>query len=286
MNRRALTLYYWLTRRNSVGFREMLRFLGKPNVRRVAARYIAGIDETNGDLQVQLKGLADCLYWPKAYARELLYQVVAESMDPGDWHRYLHPLTPVTADDVVIDVGAAEGLFSLLALQRGARVVAIEPSPVFAASLQRTFRRHVPGQMTIHALAAGDREARVSLSPEPLRAAVQMDSGSGSVPMVPLDRLLGDLDRVTFIKADIEGLELPMLRGASTIIRRFRPKLALTCYHEENDHREMIRLLQKLVPDYRFALAGITHFQGKPLLLRCWVPDKDDKRFAEPGAEG
>jgi FkbM family methyltransferase len=39
------------------------------------------------------------------------------------------------------------------------------------------------------------------------------------------------LPRVDFIKMDIEGAESRALTGAADIIRRFRPRLAISAYH-------------------------------------------------------
>ena len=52
-----------------------------------------------------------------------------------------------------------------------------------------------------------------------------------SVPVTTIDSL--KLERCDFIKADVEGMELDVLRGAADTIRRFRPLLYL-----ENDRRE------------------------------------------------
>lgn len=274
MNRRIDILYYWLTRKNSVPFGELAGFLFQPRMRMIAARYIDRVDEDDTYRKVWLHGVDDCLFWPKELEWNLLCAMVAELCPAGSWHNYFHPLTPVSAGDVVIDVGAAEGLFALLALQRGARVVAVEPSPVFVASMQRTFQRHVPGRVTICPVAASDREGWASLSPEPLLSTVGTAGADleNNVRLLPLDRLLSDLANVTFIKADVEGHEMKMLQGASGLIRRFRPKLAITCYHEENDPAAIIRFVRGLVPEYRCALTGITQFHGKPLMARFWVP--------------
>jgi FkbM family methyltransferase len=278
VNRRIIILYHWLTRKNSVGIVAMAKFLCAPRMPKIAARYISRIEETDGYLQVWLKGMDDCLFWPKEFDPYLLKAMIAEICDATNWHCYFHPLTPIGSEDVVIDVGAAEGLFSLIALQRGARVVAIEPNPVFVAAMQKTFGRHIPERVMVFHAAAGDHEAEVGAPLEPLVSSVRVvgPGSEGDVRMVPLDRLLSDLDRVTFIKADIEGMEMQMLKGACGLIRRFHPKLAITCYHEANDYREMIRFVQGLVPEYRVALSGISQFGGKPLLVRFWVPGKAD----------
>jgi hypothetical protein len=46
------------------------------------------------------------------------------------------------------------------------------------------------------------------------------------VPLEPLDRLLSqDLSRLTFVKCDVEGHELAVLRGAERILREAHPAL-------------------------------------------------------------
>jgi FkbM family methyltransferase len=63
------------------------------------------------------------------------------------------------------------------------------------------------------------------------------------VPVVPLDSL--ELGRCDFLKIDVEGMELEVLRGAARTIQRFRPLL-----YVENDRpeqsAELIRYLREL----------------------------------------
>jgi FkbM family methyltransferase len=58
---------------------------------------------------------------------------------------------------------------------------------------------------------------------------------------------------VDFIKMDIEGAELDALRGAVDTIRRFRPSMALSIYHELAHHWEVPRAVLDIDPDYRLA---------------------------------
>jgi FkbM family methyltransferase len=64
------------------------------------------------------------------------------------------------------------------------------------------------GQMTSLAVGSGDEKIRI----------VRLD-----------DHLAGS--RVSFLKADVEGMEMPLLEGAAETIRRYRPKLAICVYH-------------------------------------------------------
>ncbi|SSC70126.1 unnamed protein product [Ciceribacter sp. T2.26MG-112.2] len=75
----------------------------------------------------------------------------------------------------------------------------------------------------------------------------------GAVSVTSLDRYL-DGAPATFIKADVEGMEMALLKGAAQTIARYRPKLAICVYHYPSDIPQISSYLKSLVPDYRFAL--------------------------------
>lgn len=73
------------------------------------------------------------------------------------------------------------------------------------------------------------------------------------VRQLSLDELFsGNNERVSFIKADIEGAEYEMLLGARKLICRDRPRLALSLYHNPSDMYRIPLLLKSMIPDYRF----------------------------------
>ena len=59
---------------------------------------------------------------------------------------------------------------------------------------------------------------------------------------------------MTFIKMDIEGAELEALRGAESIIRKQRPKLAICVYHKPEDIWTIPMYILSLQNDYRLFL--------------------------------
>ncbi len=59
-------------------------------------------------------------------------------------------------------------------------------------------------------------------------------------------------EKIDFIKADIEGSELAMLRGASQIIKETAPKCAICLYHKRDDFWKIPDYLKFLRPDYKF----------------------------------
>lgn len=89
------------------------------------------------------------------------------------------------------------------------------------------------------------------------------------VDVYSLDKYL-DKGEVNFIKADIEGYELEMLKGGEYIIKQYKPKLAISVYHKPDDILEIITYLKKIVPEYKIAIR-----QHAPTLvetvLYCWI---------------
>lgn len=70
-----------------------------------------------------------------------------------------------------------------------------------------------------------------------------------SIKTVALDHCVSD--PVTFIKMDIEGAELEALRGSREIIKRYRPRLAISAYHKKEDLVDLPLYLKELVPEYK-----------------------------------
>ena len=87
-------------------------------------------------------------------------------------------------------------------------------------------------------------------------------------PTTTLDHLVktGAIQRVDFIKMDIEGSELSALHGAVETLRRFRPRLAISIYHDIAHFHAIPRFLAALDLGYRFHLAHYTIHAGETVL--------------------
>ena len=80
------------------------------------------------------------------------------------------------------------------------------------------------------------------------------DNGSIKIDAVPIDDYKFNPNERIFLKADIEGSELEMLKGAQNLIKNHKPLLAICCYHKKEDLIVLPQYLKTLNPDYKFYL--------------------------------
>ena len=214
------------------------------------------------------KGMKDELYWPSYYPLYGLYLIINETFDEKHGHFYENALTRVEPDDVVVDVGAAEGLFSLSVINRCRKVIMIEPNGNFVEALNNTFRGYIgTGKAVILPAAAGDREGRIRLIDDGASSTVA-ESGEPNVELRTLDGLLENEGKIGYLKIDVEGSEMEVLKGAKRIIQRDKPKIAAACYHKNNEPDLIMDLLKGFVPGYRVFKKGVTPDEPpKPVIL-------------------
>jgi FkbM family methyltransferase len=75
--------------------------------------------------------------------------------------------------------------------------------------------------------------------------------GNSIVQTVKLD---DELDKLTFLKMDIEGFEVKALQGASNLISKQRPRIAACVYHYAHDLLDVVAQLDKMAGDYHLRL--------------------------------
>ena len=157
--------------------------------------------------------------------------------------------------DVVIDVGAHVGMFTIKAARQVGEeglVIAIEPEPRNLMLLEQ----NVKGNNLSNVVIVGKA---VSESPDRGKLYLGDDSYGHSlawqtprfveVEIDSLDNIVSrlKLERVNFIKIDVEGMELEVLKGAEKILGRAGVKLAIAAYHRlANGEPELPRVVSHL----------------------------------------
>lgn len=151
----------------------------------------------------------------------------------------------VPPDGVVFDVGAHAGQFLKLfaAAASAGHVYAFEPGSYARTILGWVVRLHRLGNVTVLPCALGAANATLTLNlpikasgsagfglshfgaPEGRWATVAQEQVEQTSVDAVVDRF--GLQRLDFIKADIEGWELQLLRGAEGALERLRPRLLL-----------------------------------------------------------
>jgi len=199
--------------------------------------------------------------WIPAPGRELLswlvfeptVQQVCESTDVR-----LHP------GDTVIDGGAHVGTFTRYALQRGAaRVIVVEPEPLNIVCLEANLAPEIASGK-VHLVKAGiwDQKTFLALSDSSSNSAghsfvreVADSRKVNGIPLVPIDEIVQELglDRVDFIKMDIEGAERRALAGARRTLAQFGPRMAIGSYHLHDDPAAIPAVVRQAQPRYRIA---------------------------------
>jgi len=169
--------------------------------------------------------------------------------------------------EVVVDGGAFRGDTLLAFLGGGQREYleyhAFEPDPLVQQDLEAVaacdrdrIRCHRLGLCR----ARGKLQFVVSGAAD-TSAMGQAGDAEGSVQhleVTDLDSFFGDRNPPTFIKMDIEGSERSALVGASRLIRRHRPTLAVSVYHHPRDLWEIPLLIAELTPNSSLYLRHYT----------------------------
>jgi UDP-3-O-acyl-N-acetylglucosamine deacetylase len=85
------------------------------------------------------------------------------------------------------------------------------------------------------------------------------------VPLTTIDKLVAELNlpRVDFIKMDIEGAEVPAMRGAHDTIKRFKPRMAIATEHKPDDEYTIPAAARSLRPDYQVQCGPCVEANGR-----------------------
>ena len=152
----------------------------------------------------------------EAYCRQILME-----QDIKSPHKYQDHGFMVEPGETVLDIGAAEGNFSLDVIDTAKKVYLVETDKGWVEALEQTF--------------------------EPYREKVciiqKYVCDCCNEECITIDELAKQ-ENFTSIKMDIEGAEAAAIKGGGEFLRRSFVKAFICCYHEENHYREISEMLQ------------------------------------------
>lgn len=186
---------------------------------------------------------------------------------PAVWHdNRLSSETPYEIEQVnldmfcsgiVFDLGANQGYFGAVAAGKGHEVYMFEPSHNLISNLEK-YREKYEGIHVIEAAVAncdGVGELNIDEYSDDANSLVLKTNYSGTeqVQLMKLDTFVEErnIKRVDFIKADIEGAEREMLKGAKHILQKYAPLLSICTYHLPDDPEVIKRIIMEANSSYR-----------------------------------
>jgi hypothetical protein len=187
--------------------------------------------------------------WNKAYIQEC-YKGLLLEQDINSPHRYEFGDFRVKDGDTVIDVGAAEGNFSLSVIEKVNRIYLFEIEEEWIEALNMTFLPWKEKVFIINKFASNYRDENSER----------------------LGSLFPDT-KIDFIKIDVEGAEMDVLLGSKEILSKNNDiKIAVCTYHKQNHAQELKNFLENNGFSAEFSNGYMIFYQdtllGPPYLRR------------------
>ena len=219
--------------------KEVLQFIDKDEVRIFPYPFHANYspdkievihDPENGMRYVLQEGKR--LYFKKRWGEKKIRRSYCDLMreqDINSPHRYLTDSFTIGENDVLADIGAAEGNFSLAVIEKIRKVYIFEYDQEWIEALRATFAPWSDKVEIINKFVS-DRN----------------DSSH-----IRFDTFFNNRKDITFLKVDVDGAESVVLNSCDKIFKALKPfKIALCTYHKNNDEKDFTLLLK----DYGFSI--------------------------------
>jgi len=152
-------------------------------------------------------------------------------------NQYFEDFLALRADgESFADVGSFDGMTSVEFARRAPgfrHITAFEPSPENARRVAANLAPFGGDRVTIEQCGLSDHTGTATFAADAGSSSRLSHAGDTVIQLRRLDDL--GVDPPTFVKIDVEGAEIPAIRGGLGTVARYRPRLAISVYHRADD---------------------------------------------------
>ena len=185
------------------------------------------------------------LYFKKRWSEKRIrkgYSDLMREQDPDSAHRYLTEDFNVGSDDVIADIGAAEGNFSLSVVDKVKRIYIFEYDKEWSEALKATFAPWKDKVEIINKRVANSDDRK----------------------HIKFDTFFADKKDINFLKIDVDGAEQQVLNSCKSILEAAGAvKIVLCTYHKNNDEKDFTETLTKHKFGVSYSKGYMIHYFDK-----------------------
>jgi hypothetical protein len=174
------------------------------------------------------------MYFPKPWEENRIksyYNWLLIEQDINSPHRYKTSNFHVDEGDIIADIGASEGMFALSNAEKAKKIYLFECDETWVDALQKTFEPWNEKTTIVNKYISNNSYGN----------------------NITFDDFLNGSE-INFIKADIEGAEISLLKGAKKmLVSQKKLKIILCTYHRQNDAETLNNILKQNNYDTEFS---------------------------------
>ena len=178
----------------------------------------------------------------------------------SNFEQYFHPAVQPEYGDIIIDGGISANVSSQIKfinkIGNKGKWFGFEPDPIGFVSAYDNIKQSV-SYNNFRLIDCGLWSKRDKIcfdSHGDSSTCITKNFNTIQIDVISIDEFVASnyLNNIDYIKLDVEGVEFDVLKGATRTIKEFRPKLAISLYHNIDDIFKLPLFLNEICDNYNF----------------------------------
>lgn len=176
---------------------------------------------------------------------------------------YQYSDVQLRSNDIVLDCGANIGVFTVLTARKvgpDGLIYAFEPGTEEVHSIKKNLNVNKINNAKVVRKAVWIDSSQQTFHPDHswaskiIEGSASTDKETMTIQATSIDDFVKEnkIDKIDFIKMDIEGAEWQALSGAKKTLIQWQPRLAISLYHHHDDYIKLPSLIKKINAKYKF----------------------------------